>query len=71
MTDNQLFCKECGCGEDHHLIIQRLRELHYPTTDDGCSDPECCSPYDSIPYCNICGGYDYPCETIKILNGGN
>lgn len=41
MTDNQLFCKECGCGEDHHLIIERIRSLYERTceaTIKGCSD---------------------------------
>lgn len=49
--------------------IQRIRELHYPVNDGGCGDPECCSPADSVDFCIICNGYEYPCETIKILDG--
>ena len=49
--------------------IKRIRELHYPVNDGGCGDPECCSPADSVDFCIICNGYEYPCETIKILDG--
>lgn len=49
--------------------IQKIRELHYPVNDGGCGDPECCSPSDSEDFCIVCNGYEYPCETIKILDG--
>lgn len=49
--------------------IERIRELHYPVNDGGCGDPECCSPSDSVDFCIICNGYEYPCETIKVLDG--
>lgn len=49
--------------------IKRVRELHYPTTDGGCSDPECCSAQDSEFFCAECVNYEYPCPTIKALNG--
>ena len=49
--------------------IARIRELHYPVNDGSCGDPECCSPADSVDFCIICNGYEYPCETIKILDG--
>ena len=68
------------CCECSHLVkhppmnksikaIARVRELHYPVNDGGCSDPECCSPSDSEDFCIVCGDYGYPCETIKILDG--
>lgn len=49
--------------------IERVRELHYPVNDGGCGDPDCCSPSDSEEFCIICTGYEYPCETIKALDG--
>jgi hypothetical protein len=49
--------------------IQRIRELHYPVTDGGCSDAECCSPDDSDEFCHECQTYEYPCPTIKALEG--
>jgi hypothetical protein len=49
--------------------IKRIRELHTPTTASGCGDPECCSLSDSEEFCSECQNYEYPCNTIKALNG--
>ena len=49
--------------------ILRVRELHVPVNDGGCGDPECCSPGDSEDFCAVCQGYEYPCATIKVLDG--
>jgi hypothetical protein len=64
-------CNRCGVArkEGKQEIIDRIRELHYPVNDGGCGDEECCSPLDSVDFCIICNGYEYPCETIKILDG--
>lgn len=67
-------CCECAHLVEHQQnrvekAITRIRELHYPVNDGGCGDPECCSPSDSVDFCIICNGYEYPCETIKILDG--
>jgi hypothetical protein len=64
-------CNRCTVArkQGKQEIIRRVKELHYAVNDAGCGDPECCSPLDSEDFCVICGGYDYPCETIKILDG--
>ena len=49
--------------------IERVRELHVPVNDGGCGDPECCSPGGSEDFCFVCQGYEYPCDTIKALDG--
>jgi hypothetical protein len=49
--------------------IQKIRSLHSPANSGGCSDPECCSPYESEEFCSECQNYEYPCKTIKILDG--
>jgi hypothetical protein len=62
-------CNRCTVARKQGMqkAIERIRELHYPVNDGGCGDPECCSPDDSEEFCIICNGYEYPCETIKIL----
>ena len=64
-------CNRCTVArkQGRQEIIDIIRELHYPVNDGGCGDPECCSPADSVDFCIICNGYEYPCETIKILDG--
>ena len=49
------------------LAVQRVRELHLQTTlmCAGCLDPSCPIDYEA---CQECGN-DYPCETIKALDG--
>jgi hypothetical protein len=59
---------ELGCDTEWEKI-KRVIELHYAVNDGGCGDPDCCSPSDSEDFCIICGGYEYPCETIKALDG--
>jgi hypothetical protein len=49
--------------------IKRIRELHTPVTASGCGDHECCSPSDSEEFCSECQNYEYPCNTIKALEG--
>jgi hypothetical protein len=58
-----------NAAKNNYTVIQRVKELHYAVNDGGCGDPDCCSPLDSEDFCIICGGYEYPCETIKILDG--
>jgi hypothetical protein len=67
---DKYFCDYCGCDENHYDKIQRVRELHYAVNDGGCGDPDCCDPQDSENFCIICGGDEYPCETIKVLDEG-
>lgn len=58
-----------NAAKKNYEIIKRIKELHYAVNDEGCGDPDCCSPADSEDFCIICQGYGYPCETIKILEG--
>ena len=58
-----------NAAKNNYAAIKRIRELHYAVNDGGCGDPDCCSPLDSEDFCIICGGYEYPCETIKALDG--
>ena len=60
---------ELTWARDMQRAIKRVRELHHPVNDGGCGDPDCCSPADSEEFCIICNGYEYPCETIKTLDG--
>jgi len=64
-------CKNCQISreEGRQEIRKLILEIHTPTTDGGCGDPDCCSPSDSEEFCIICNGYEYPCETIKTLDG--
>jgi hypothetical protein len=64
-------CNRCTVArkQGRQEIIDSIRELHYAVNDGGCGDPKCCSPSDSVDFCIICNGYEYPCETIKILDG--
>ena len=64
-------CKNCQISreEGRQEIRKLILELHTPTTDGGCGDPDCCSLSDSEEFCIICNGYEYPCETIKTLDG--
>jgi len=64
-------CNRCTVArkQGKQEIIMRVRELHYAVNDGGCGDPECCSTSDSVDFCIVCGGYEYPCETIKVLEG--
>lgn len=59
---------ELGCDTEYEKI-KLVRELHTPTTAGGCGDPDCCSPDDSEEFCSECQNYEYPCPTIKALNG--
>jgi hypothetical protein len=49
--------------------IKRVRELHLQTTlmCAGCLDPSCPIEYEACQEC----GYDYPCATIKALEGAD
>jgi hypothetical protein len=49
--------------------IQKIRSLHSPANAGGCSDLDCCSPSDSEEFCSECQNYEYPCTTLKILDG--
>ena len=64
-------CNRCTVARKQGIqqATERVRELHYAVNDYGCGDPECCSPSDSVDFCVVCGGYEYPCETIKVLEG--
>ena len=64
-------CNRCTLArkQGRQEIIRLVRELHTPVTDGGCGDPECCSPSDSEEFCSECNNYDYPCSTIKTLEG--
>lgn len=76
LGDNALEILQVQAENLHYLMsqayaaIDRVRELHYPVNDGGCGDPDCCSPSDSEDFCIVCQGYEYPCETIKALDGG-
>ena len=50
--------------------IQRVRELHKQGTNNpnACSDPDCCGEYEEYEVCEGCH-YEYPCQTIKALDG--
>jgi hypothetical protein len=51
--------------------IQRVRELHkeVDANDSVCGDPECCGEYiEDWTMCQECY-CDYPCPTIKALDG--
>lgn len=50
--------------------IDAIRRLHLSYTEyyQGCSEPGCCGEDDEWVFCQACDS-DYPCETIKILDG--
>jgi len=51
--------------------IKRVRELHkeVDANDSVCGDPDCCGAYEEDwTMCQECLG-DYPCDTIKALEG--
>ena len=50
--------------------IQRVRELHKLTTENNaaCGDPDCCGDLEEWEMCADCQ-CDYPCPTIKALDG--
>jgi len=51
--------------------IERVRELHkkIDANDSVCGDPECCGEYiEGWTVCQECY-CDYPCKTIKALDG--
>jgi len=51
--------------------IQRVRELHkeIDANDSVCGDPDCCGAYEEgWTMCQDCYS-DYPCDTIKALDG--
>lgn len=50
-------------------LAKNLRKLHYPVTSGGCSDPDCCSPFDSEQWCFACQNDYWPCTTIELLEG--
>ena len=64
-------CNRCTLArkQGRQEIINLVLELHTPTTAGGCGDPECCSPSESEEFCSECNNYDYPCSTIKALEG--
>ena len=58
-------------GYNHALsIIEKVRELHKPVIESNaaCGDPDCCGEYEEFELCGDCY-CDYPCPTIKILDG--
>jgi hypothetical protein len=50
--------------------IQRVRELHKLVTENNaaCGDLDCCGEYEEWDMCTDCQ-CDYPCPTIKTLDG--
>jgi len=52
------------------LAIQRVRELHKQVTQDNaaCGDIDCCGEYEQYEECADCQ-CEYPCPTIKALDG--
>jgi len=50
--------------------IQRVRELHkmIKSSKYACGDSECCGDYEECDICEYCYD-DYPCDTIKALDG--
>jgi len=51
--------------------VQRIRELHkeVDANDSVCGDPDCCGEYiEDWTMCQECYE-DYPCKTIKALDG--
>jgi hypothetical protein len=50
--------------------IQRVRELHKLVTENNaaCGNPDCCGEYEEWEMCADCWS-DYPCPTIKALDG--
>ncbi len=59
-------------GERYALnnAIQRVRELHKLVIESnvGCGEPGCCGEYEEYEVCADCQ-CDYPCPTIKALDG--
>lgn len=50
--------------------VARVRKLHKQVTIDNasCGDPDCCGEYEEQEVCADCQ-CDYPCPTIKALDG--
>ena len=48
-------------------IIDNVRKLH-TEIEKVCTEKWCENPFCSYSYCNECN-YDWPCDTIKALNG--
>lgn len=51
--------------------VKRVRELHkeIDANDSVCGDPDCCGEYiEGWTVCQECY-CDYPCKTIKVLDG--
>jgi DNA repair exonuclease SbcCD ATPase subunit len=50
--------------------IQRVRKLHEPVKENNaaCGEPDCCGEYEEWEQCADCQ-CDYPCPTIKALDG--
>jgi hypothetical protein len=51
-------------------VINRVRELHKPIIESNaaCGDIDCCGEYEEWELCADCY-CDYPCPTIKIIDG--
>jgi len=75
----KLYADEIYIEQDEYIdllmknkAIQRVRKLHSPTTvhDNSCGDPECCGSGAGGEWieCEECFE-DYPCPTIKALDG--
>jgi len=62
------FC--CECNAHKCEAIERVRELHKLVTENNaaCGNPDCCGEYEEWEVCADCQ-CDYPCPTIKILDG--
>lgn len=48
--------------------IQRVRELHYAVKNSDCCDPDCTELHSNL-FCFECANDEYPCDTIKTLDG--
>ena len=57
-------------AKSHHDAIVRVRKLHKFVKENNaaCGDPECCGEYEEWEECEECHS-DYPCDTIKALDG--
>jgi hypothetical protein len=69
--------EEAGLYEDEPTLdeaveaVKRVRELHkeVDANDSVCGDPDCCGEYiEDWTVCQECY-CDYPCKTIKALDG--
>jgi hypothetical protein len=77
LADMIKIAEEAGLYEDEPTLdeaveaVKRVRELHkkVDANDSVCGDPDCCGEYiEDWTMCQDCYS-DYPCPTIKALDG--